>query len=237
MADDLPEDYAKTVAYPWFRQILTEAGKGRGWPWTEVCADAVIGFTPHGSAYSLALHWAQFLSLYAFNNRTTGEKPEVAFPGTQAVYDSLSTPVSETSLGRVSIYAALHPEECAGKVINAVDNDRPVTFGELWPRIADWFGLVGVGPRDGMPAVKPGEYIAEHQHQFLENGLPKAVKDGVGAGRMQLDSIGWWLTFDRQLSPERLRVCGFTEQRDPIEGWLRAFGQFENAGLIFKREG
>lgn len=236
MADELPEGYAKTVAYPWFRKILTEAGKGRDWTWSEICPDAVVGFTPRGSGFSLALHWAQFLSLYAFNHRGEQERPQVAFPGTEATYNSLSTPVSEMTLGRISIYAALHRDKCGGKVINALDNDRPSKYSEIWPAIADWFGLEGVGPREQNSVTKPGEYVEEFQHKFTEDGLPKAAKYGVGAGRAQLDGIGSWLEFDRQLSPERLRACGFVERKDPIEGWFRAFKQFENAGLVFKRE-
>lgn len=49
MADKLPENYGKTVAYPWFRQTLTEASKGWSWIWTEVCPDAFVGFTAQGS--------------------------------------------------------------------------------------------------------------------------------------------------------------------------------------------
>ena len=47
MTNQLPEDYAKTVAYPWFREILTEAANGCGWTWTEVCPDVVVGFSPY----------------------------------------------------------------------------------------------------------------------------------------------------------------------------------------------
>lgn len=50
MADRLPEDYAKTVTYPWFRAILIKANKDRCWSWSEICPDAIIGFTPKGSA-------------------------------------------------------------------------------------------------------------------------------------------------------------------------------------------
>lgn len=234
MADELPDNYAKTVAYPWFRKILTEASKERSWTWTEICPDAVIGFTPRGSAFSLALHWAQFLSLYAFNHRGAQERPQVAFPGTEATYNALFTPVSEATLGRILIYAALHQDKCGEKVLNALDNDCPSRFSEIWPAIADWFGLEGVGPREDNTAMNPGDYVAMFQHQFADNKLPGAVQYGVGAGRGQLDSVGSWLEFDRQLSPDRLRASGFTEQKDPVKGWLCAFEQFQKAGLVLK---
>ncbi|KAL2816608.1 hypothetical protein BDW59DRAFT_166332 [Aspergillus cavernicola] len=234
LADTLPEDYAKTVAYPWFRKILTEASKRRAWTWSEVCPDAVIGFTPNGSAFSLALHWAQYLSLYAYNNREdNGGTVEVPFPGNEAGYRSLYTPVSGKILGRIAIHAALNPEQCGQKVINMLDKDEPISASDIWPGIAAWFGLKGVGPVERKDGLKPGEYISNHRELFAENGKAKALSCGVGTGSSQLDSVGWWLGFDRHFSPARLRSVGFTEQRDPVEGWLEAFEGFREAGIIF----
>ncbi|KAL4779268.1 hypothetical protein BJX76DRAFT_341284 [Aspergillus varians] len=234
MADTLPEDYAKTVAYPWFRKLLAEASKRRNWTWSEICPDAVVGFTPNGSAYSLALHWAQYLSLYAYNNRgSDGRQMEVPFPGNAAGYQSLYTPVSGKILGRIAIHAALNPERCGQKVINMLDNDKPVKASDLWPGIAAWFGLKGVAPAGKSDDLKPGEYIDKHRHLFAENGRPKGLTCGVGVGNRQLDAVGWWLGFDRQFSAQRLRSVGFTEQRNPVEGWLEAFETFREAGIIF----
>ncbi|CAM1501506.1 Fc.00g034900.m01.CDS01 [Cosmosporella sp. VM-42] len=237
MADNLPEDYAKTVAYPWFRKILTEAGKGRAWTWSEVCPDAVVGFSPIGSNFSLALHWAQYLSLYARNSGivagSSSGKVEVPFPGNEGGYNALFTPVSSRILGQIAIYAALNPERCGGKVLNMVDNAKPTTFGELWPVIAGWFDLVGVGPAETKAELAPSEYIDKYRHVFKNDGLEKAITAGVGAGSKQLDSVGYWLSFDRQLSAERLRSVGFTEEVSPAEGWLEAFEKFRTAGIIF----
>ncbi|KAL2788160.1 hypothetical protein BJX66DRAFT_309448 [Aspergillus keveii] len=236
LADNLPKDYARTVAYPWFRQILSEASKDRKWTWTEICPDAVVGFTPNGSAFSLALHWAQYLSLYAHNHRNGKDEVEVPFPGTEAGYKSLYTPVSGKILGRIAIHAALNGDKCEGKVINMLDQDEPISASDIWPRIAAWFGLKGVAPRSnpsGEEALKPSEYISKYRHVFSENEKPKGLTCGVGAGSQQLDSVGWWLEFDRQFSPERLRSVGFAEQRDPGEGWIEAFEAFRKAGIIF----
>lgn len=234
MADELPEDYAKTVAYPWFRKILTEAGKDRSWTWCEVCPDAVVGFSPIGSNFSLALHWAQYLSLYAHNHKaSSNKKAEVPFPGTEEGYNSLFTPVSSRTLGRIAVHAALNLDKCGGKVINMMDSAEPTSNSQLWPIIAAWFDLIGTGPSKDSDVLPPSEYIAKHKHLFEENGLAKAVAAGVGSGSKQLDSVGVWLTFDRQLSSQRLREVGFTEERAPIEGWLETFEKMKAAGIIF----
>jgi hypothetical protein len=230
LADHLPEDYAKTVAYPWIRKALTEASAGRGWTWTEICPDAVVGFSPNGSAFSLALHWAQYLSLYAHSQ---GAGAEVVFPGSAQGADALFSPVSGPILGRLAVYAALHPDRCGARILNVADADAPTTFRSLWPAIAAWFGLVGrVDDLLGGGVLKPGEYVAAHKHVFEEKGLGRALTCGVGAGTAQLDGLGWWLSFDRQLSLERLRSTGFTEARAPIDGWIEAFEALRAAGII-----
>lgn len=235
MADSLPDDYAKTVAYPWFRKILTKASEGKAWNWSEICPDVVVGFTPNGSGFSLALHWAQYLSLYAINHGVDGKSEsstEVPFPGNEGGFNSLFTPVSSQTLGRIAVHASLNLEECGGKIINMADRAKPTTFSEIWPALAKWFGLKGVGPTSDGVAVKPGEYVHEQKHVFEAKGLKKAIVAGVGGGSSQLDSVGYWLSFDRQLSLERLRSVGFMEERDPVDGWLEAFEKFRVAGII-----
>lgn len=114
---------------------------------------------------------------------------EVPFPGNEAGYRSLLTLVSEKTLSRIAIHVALNPDKCGQKIINVVDNDRPVSFSELWPAIADWFRLKGVGPSQAGDALKLGEYVAKSRHLFMENGRPNGVTCGVGAGSAQLDSV------------------------------------------------
>ncbi|KAI0481901.1 hypothetical protein F4859DRAFT_438619 [Xylaria cf. heliscus] len=256
MVNNLPPDYAKTVVYPANRELLNAASKGRNWTWCEVCPDAIVGFTPNGSQFSLALHWAQYLSLYAHNHgvdpstqRTRSVTVEVPFPGNTAGANSLFSPVSAAKIARFMIYASLHSNTCGGgQLFNIADHEVPCTYGELWPRLAGWFGLVGVGPSEHSPVgidslragelpkdaqiLTPGEYVAKYKNIFTQFGHRKAVDGGVGAGRRQLDSVGYWLTFDRQLSLEKLKTTGFEGNSDPVQGWVDSFQMFRNAGLI-----
>jgi hypothetical protein len=215
-----------------------------------------IGFTPNGSQFSLALHWAQYLSLYAYNHgigpgADNKEKKtvEVPFPGNEAGANSLFTPVWNKTIARFMIYASLHPETCGGgQLFNVADNETPSRNSEIWPQLAAWFGLKGVGPARDTVAneralgvgelpqtasqLTPGEYIVKHKGVFEKCGRFKALEGGVGAGSQQLDSVGYWLTFDRQLSLKKLRATGFEGDKDAIGGWLDSFAMFRKAGLI-----
>ncbi|KAI0531626.1 hypothetical protein GGR58DRAFT_492993 [Xylaria digitata] len=256
MVNNLPPDQAKTVVYPAYRELLNAASKEKNWTWCEVCPDVIIGFTPNGSQFSLALYWAQYLSLYAHNHgiiplNQQAERAaiEVPFPGSAAGASSLFSSASATKIARFMIHASLHSDICGGgQLFNIADQEIPCTYGELWPRLANWFGLVGTGPSDdsqaqrnalavgelpqGAQRLTPGEYISKNKSVFSQYGCVKAIDGGVGSGSRQLDSVGYWLTFDRQLSLEKLRKTGFEGSTDPIQGWIDSFQMFRKAGLI-----
>jgi hypothetical protein len=224
MADTLPADYLKTVSYPHYRTMLTAESASQSWSWSEVVPDAIIGFTPNGSSFSLAGHWAVYL--YAWK-LVYGEGANVPFPGTQEGYESLCTEASAGLLARVAIHASLNKDMFRERIFNVADSAEPSSMSVRWPQVAGWFGLKGTAPIEG-PVVKPSEFIKEHEGRLREEGV-KGVDIWNAA---QLDSYGYWLTFDRQLSLERLRNAGFTEEKRPEEGWWEAFEMFKRASMI-----
>lgn len=42
MVNHLPPDYAKTVVYNSYRELLNSASQGKKWTWCEVCPDAIV---------------------------------------------------------------------------------------------------------------------------------------------------------------------------------------------------
>lgn len=135
----LPAAYAETVAYPSFRRLLADASRGKRWSWCEMCPDAVVGFAPNGSGWSLAALWATYLSVWRLRY---GEGSEVVFPGTREGYEARYTETSTRTLARFAVYAAVvRPELCGGgKTFNVADAEGPGTMRERWPQIAGWFG-------------------------------------------------------------------------------------------------
>lgn len=229
LADQLPEDYKKTVSYPHYRALLTAESKGERWTWCELCPDAIIGFTPNGSGYSLAGHWAVYLYAYKLVH---GDGAEIPFPGTLAGYDSKYTETSASTLARVAIHASLRPGEFRETIFNVADSTVPSTMRERWPQITSWFGLKGVSPLGSASAsasdLKPSDFIKEHQERLRQSGVKSINIWNPG----QLDNYGYWLTFDRHLNLERLRGVGFKDERKPEDGWWEAFEMFKKAKMI-----
>jgi hypothetical protein len=227
MADNLPQDYLQTVAYPHYRAMLSSESAGSGWSWSELVPDAIIGFTPNGSGFSLAGHWAAYLSTYRLVH---DEGAEVPFPGIMAGYDSLFTEVSASTLAKIAIFASLHPENFKERIFNVANSAEPSSMRTTWPQIASCFGLKGVPPSATATAEdeKPSEFVKRHGEV-----LRKAGASGVEIWNpAQLDSYGYWLTFDRQLGLGRLRQAGYGEEMRPVEGWREAFELFKKAGMV-----
>jgi hypothetical protein len=227
MADTLPEDYAKTASYPHYRAMLTEESVNSSWSWCEVCPDIIVGFTPNDSTYSLAGHWAAYLSAYKV---IYGEGAEVPFPGTTLGYDSKFTEASATTLARVAIHASLHSTEFKEKIFNVADCATPSSMRERWPQIVEYFGLKGAALTSTASAedLRPSDFIQEHRDEIEKAGRRKIEIFNA----TQLDSVGYWLTFDRHLSLDRLKKAGFGEMTKPEDGWLEAFEMFRKTGMI-----
>lgn len=87
----------------------------------------------------------------------------------------------------------------------------------------------GVAPSDSAQGCLPGDFVRESR-QLLESA---GVKGASVWNTSQLDSYGYWLTFDRHLSLRRLRQeAGYSERSKPEEGWWNAFELFRKAGMI-----
>ncbi|KAI4263713.1 MAG: hypothetical protein L6R42_001153 [Xanthoria sp. 1 TBL-2021] len=221
----LPNDFQKTLNYPFMRAILEEASAGKQWTWCDIRPDAVIGFVPNGSAFNLTAHWATYLSLYRL---IEGPNAKVPFPGSLAGYNALYNEASADIIAKLAIWASLHPAEAGGgQIFNISDQAKPESMRDRWPRLAAYFGLQGVAPVEG-EVLKPSEYINRYQGEAEKLGVKSSP---VFKGEF-LDSYGFYLDFDRQLSLEKVRKAGFAEEMDPNASWFRAFGRFKEARMI-----
>jgi len=122
------------------------------------------------------------------------------------------------------------------RIFNIADQDRPVSMEERWPRLCEYFGLVGTAPadegegegEDGGKCLRPSKYVMEHK-----DVLEKAGIKGLHVWKAAfLDELGYRLDMDRHFDMEKLRSVGFTEEVDPGESWKQTFNMFKRAGMI-----
>ncbi|KAL2062461.1 hypothetical protein VTL71DRAFT_6727 [Oculimacula yallundae] len=223
----LPPSLSSENWYALFQEHLTTASANRSWTWCEVRPDAIIGFVPNGSTFNLAAHWATYLSAYLL---LEGKGAKLPYPGSTAGFEAKFNDASASIVGRLSIYASLHPETCGGgRLFNIADQERPSSMAERWPLICEHFGLVGVPSVDeGRGALLPGEYLQANKDVLEKKGF-KGVD--VWKGDF-LDTYGFYCNFDRQLSLAKIREIGFLEERDPHRSWVESFERFKTAGMI-----
>jgi hypothetical protein len=167
MVSSLPASYAKTVAYPSYRAMLTTESAHQPWTWTELVPDAIIGFTPHGSGFSLAGHWAVYLCAWRLVH---GDGARIPFPGTREGWTSVYTETSAGMLARVAVHASLHSGAFGGRLVSVADSEKPSRMCDMWPLITRWFGLKGVEPAE-TEGMRPSAFIEEHQAMLKGAGV------------------------------------------------------------------
>ncbi|KAL0261344.1 hypothetical protein SLS55_002774 [Diplodia seriata] len=235
----LPEPHRSNIFYHAYQRTLRAASAGKAWTWAEIRPDAIIGFTPTGSTYALAAHWASYLSTYALVH---GPAAAVPFPGTPAAWaHAVSNDAAAATVARASVWASLHPEVAAQQLFNVADERKGMAMSERWPRLAEWFGLEGVAPGEGEGndggeeegeeggVLMPSAFVEKHRGVLEGAG----VKKGASVWQAEaLDAVGSCYAFDRTLSVEKIREAGFVEERDAIASWYRAFERYREAGMI-----
>ena len=222
------ETFGGKLHYHAYADLLTEKSIGKSWTWCDVRPDAVVGFVPGGSAFNLTAHWGTYLAMYAV---VEGKGAKVHYPGTEPGMRALYNEASADMIGRLSIWASLHPEISSGQIFNVADRVEPSSQKERWPRIAAYFGLEGIGPPDeGVKVLTPSEYMEKHRDILVKQGVKPSV---VFYGAF-LDGNFSAFTFDRHLDMARTRAAGFLDEVDPSESWFKAFDRYRAAGMLPK---
>jgi hypothetical protein len=212
--------------YDVFRELLAERSEGKQWTWCDIRPDAIIGFAPSGSAFNLVAHWATYLALYSI---VEGNGARVPFPGVEAGYKALYNDVSSDMIGKLSIWASLHPDRTSSEIFNVADRALPSSMEERWPKIAAYFGLEGVAPLDdNTMLLMPTEYIKKHR-DILDKRCANANEVFYGD---ILDRNLNAFTFNRHLILDKARNIGFLEETDPNASWFEAFERYKAGGML-----
>jgi hypothetical protein len=188
----------------------------------------IVGFVPQNNFMNMAQGLALFFSLY---RELEGEGAEVVFPYGKEAWEALHTDSSADVLGRFHVFASLNAERVAGRAFNVVDG-KAFAWRDLWPRLAAYFGLVGTGPGTGeQGSVK--KYVhgrkGEWEGWVARRGLIDGALEGTGFEFVD-DVMG--IPIRRDYDSSSRKEVGFTEERDPFDGYRIAFDEMRAARII-----
>ncbi|KAL2847799.1 hypothetical protein BJY01DRAFT_246701 [Aspergillus pseudoustus] len=229
----IPEPYASKIFYYTQYDLLADLSKRDGCRWTfsEIRPDGIVGFAPGTNAMNMAQGIAFYLSLY---REVHGRGAAVPFPGRKKGYLGKHSDTFQDVLSKAEIYVAVNQDKYGnGSVFNAADG-KTVTWEMVWPRICDWFGLVGVPPKaeGGSQTIEEfvNSHIAQWKNLVKRNGLQDGMLEKQGWGHTHFMLVDF--DFNREYSLEKLKSVGFDGWVDTVEGYQIAFERFVEARLI-----
>lgn len=172
-----------------------------------------------------------YLSIY---HAVHGAGAQVPFPGYEHGYHSSHSDTFQDILSKLEIFAALNTEKCGGgRVFNAADG-KTVTWADVWPRLADCFGLVGVKPLDEENKTTMEAFVFENRDSWLSLAQKYGLRSEV------LDETNWkhvhfmlvQFDFDRQYDLTHSREVGFHEEIDTVDGYIKAWTRMREAKIL-----
>ncbi|KAK6443622.1 hypothetical protein LTR95_000449 [Oleoguttula sp. CCFEE 5521] len=226
----IPSPHAEKVFYYAQHDILRVASESKPWTFCEIRPDVIVGFVPNNNVMNMAQSLALYFSLY---RELEGEGSEVVFPYGAESWEAPHTDSSSDLLGRMHVHCATNPQTCGnGSIFNCVDGP-PFAWSSLWPRLAAYFGLKGMGPNASPKSKAFESYLLEHRTRWPDFVRKHGLREGA------LEATGWKfaddvcsITFRRDMSSEARKSVGFTEVRDIAEGYERAFQEMRKARII-----
>lgn len=226
----IPEPWASNIFYYTQFDLLEKLSKSKSWTFSEIRPDGIIGFAPGSNA----MNAGQGLGLYFSIYRTVfGAGSKVPFPGYPHGYHSTHSDTFQDILSKMEIFAAINTDKCGGGVFNAADG-KTVRWAEVWPKLAEHFGLVGVEPVDDKNKTTMEQFAKQHKDVWdglaEKQGLRKEVFDEQNWGHLHFMLVDF--DFDRQYDLSRAREVGFTEEIDTVEGYLIAWERMRAAKIL-----
>ena len=225
----IPEPYANKIFYYTQYDLLTKMSEGKSWTFSEVRPDGIVGFTPTSNAMNMSQGIALYLSIY---REVYGKGAVVPFPGQEHGYHSTHSDTFQDVLAKMEIYVATHIQDCGnGGVFNIADG-QTVTWAQVWPKLAEHFGLKGQGP---LPNTVTMENFVKDNLSAWDALVVKHGLKGKVVGEQNWDHVHFMLVqfdFNRQYDLSRSREVGFKEEIDTVEGYFISWERMRAAKIL-----
>ncbi|KAH7052016.1 hypothetical protein B0J12DRAFT_710262 [Macrophomina phaseolina] len=211
--------------------LLKELSRGKPWTFSEIRPDGIVGFAPTNSAMNMAQGIAIYHTIY---REVKGAGAAVPFPGREHGYYSTHSDTFQDILSKMEIYAALNPDKCGGGGVFNVADGKAAAWAEVWPRLAEHFGIIGTGPATGTDKKSMEEFVKENRAAWSalakKHGIKEEIVDQQGWGHTHFMLVDF--DFDRQYDLSRSREVGFSEEIDTVEGYIKAWERMRDAKIL-----
>lgn len=180
---------------------------------------------------------ALYLMLYRYVN---GPDATVVFPGSYANYIHTYTPSSQDIIARSELYLSLEkPDQAHGEAFNTADNATPAPWTVVWPKMCEYFGLQakGASPEDKVWKGVEKWWVAHQddykkmckEYDLIPRDIPETTWMFMSAGFT-------FLGRNRELSLDKIRSVGFTEEFPVAYGYFRVFDHLGQEKIIPGKE-
>ncbi|OQE24005.1 hypothetical protein PENFLA_c010G10856 [Penicillium flavigenum] len=233
----IPSPWGDEIFYYAQVEVIKEANKGKSWKWCEVRPDQIIGHVPTPTSMTYVEPLALYLTLYRHVN---GPGASVAFPGSYTNYTHTFTASSQDIIARSELYLSVEkPDRAHGEAFNTADNAIPASWALVWPKMCEYFGLRGEGasPEDkGFKDIDKWWFAHQDDYKKMckEYGLhPREIPEATWT----FLSVGFgFLCRNRELSLDKIRSVGFTEEYPVAYGYFQVFERLTHEEIIPSKE-
>lgn len=226
----IPEPWADKIFYYTQDDLLERLSRGKSWTFSEIRPDGIVGFAPGSNAMNMAQGIGLYLHIY---RAVYGAGAKVPFPGYRHGYYSTHSDTFQDVLSKMEIFAAVNPDRCGGGIFNVADG-KTVMWAEVWPRLADHFGLVGLESVETEEKISMEDFVSQNNDAWLklaqEHGLRSEVVKEQNWGHVHFMLVQF--DFDRQYDLSRSREVGFTEEINTVDGYIKAWERMREAKIL-----
>ncbi|MGX5816894.1 SDR family oxidoreductase [Chitinophaga lutea] len=202
------------------QQYLEAQQRGKSWTWSAIRPSVVVGFGT-GNPMNLAM----VIAVYAAISKELGLP--LRFPGKAGAWTPILEMTDAGLLARATIWAATEPA-CANQAFN-INNGDLFRWEEMWPAIADYFGMESAGPLPLPLDTVMADKAPLWNDMQRKYGL---LFDYAEVSSWKFGDFVFSWDYDFFADGSKARRLGFTEFADTKEMFFRVFDDFRKRRVI-----
>jgi nucleoside-diphosphate-sugar epimerase len=207
--------------------LIERREKGAKWTWSSLRPGVIVGYS-----ISSTMNLLMDIGIYGTLCKELGL--EFRYPGTETSYNQLIDSVDHNLLMDAAIWTSTTPE--ARNNSYNVSNGDIFRWRDMWPQIADWFGL-----KAGLPLKVPLDTL------MTTESMKKAWADAQKKHKLRdvsMDDVASWpfanatfgVEFDNINNVTKLRQAGYTGMvLDSATAWLQQLDKLADEHNIIPR--